>query len=90
MSYSLQAYSYYQLTNTSGLTFVVFAQICHSSCRHQVKQYTVKVAREGQEDEEEVQEEVQAVVGPGQKLESSPPLLQPEEQALGRKSEVGF
>ena len=55
-----------------------------------MKQYTVKVARERQKDEEEVQEEVRAVAGPGQKLESSPPLLQPEEQALGRKSEVGF
>ena len=56
----------------------VFAQTCHSTCRHHLKEYTVKVAREEQEDEEEVQEEeeVPAVVEPGQKLESSPPPLQ--------------
>ena len=78
MSCSLQAYSHSQLTNTSALTFVVFAQTCHSTCRHQLKEYTVKVAREEQEDEEEVQEEeeVPAVVEPGQRLESSPPPLQ--------------
>ena len=57
---------------------MVFAQTCHSTCRHQLKEYTVKVAREEQEDEEEVQEEeeVPAVVEPGQRLESSPPPLQ--------------
>lgn len=61
----------------------MFAQTYHSTCRHQLKEYTVKVAREGQEDEEEVEEdeeevleEVPAVVEPGQKLESSPPPLQ--------------
>ena len=56
----------------------MFAPTCHPTCRHQLREYTVKVAREGQEDEEEVQEEeeVPAVVEPGQKLESSPPPLQ--------------
>ena len=74
----------YKLTVTPSLQTLLhlhlwmFAQTCHSTCRHQLKEYTVKVAREEQEDEEEVQEEeeVPAVVEPGQRLESSPPPLQ--------------
>lgn len=54
-------------------------QTCpHFSCRHHLKEYSVRVAREGWDDqeEEEVQEEATAVVDLGQQLESSPPPLQ--------------
>lgn len=46
------------------------------TCRHQLKVYNVKVAREGWEHREGVKEEASVFADPGQQPESSPPPSQ--------------